>query len=105
MELEEEDGEDQCSDLEKDAQHVALRNMSSPEEVKDLVGATKYFNWIREKETANKVVKAKKSVLCKKKCQFIKRLLCRWSAVQIWMLLVTRITCLVMMRVVERMRR
>jgi len=80
MELEEEDGEDQYSDLEKDAQHVALRNMSSPEQVKDLLVATKYFNWIRE-EAANNVVKAKKSVLCKKKCQFINRLLYRWSTV------------------------
>jgi hypothetical protein len=38
--------------------------MSSLEQVKkDLVGATKYLNWIRDKEDANKVVKAKKSVM------------------------------------------
>jgi alpha-galactosidase len=60
---EEEDGEDQCSQLEKDAHDVDLRNMSSLEQVKDLVRATKYLNWIRENETANKVVKAKKSVM------------------------------------------
>ena len=72
---EEEDGEDQCSDWEEDAkmeservdsestrmetphednvvvEDLAIMNMSSPEQVKkDLVGATKYLNWVREKE-------------------------------------------------------
>jgi hypothetical protein len=37
--------DDQCSELEKDAQIMILQIMSSPEQVKkDLVGATKYLN-------------------------------------------------------------
>jgi len=72
---EEEDGEDQCSDWEEDAQmeseradsestgmetphednvvveDLAIMNMSSPEQLKkDLVGATKYLHWVREKK-------------------------------------------------------
>jgi len=75
METEEEkDGEDQCSDWEEDAKmeseradsestrietphednvvvdDLAIMNMSSPEQVKDLIGATKYLHWVREKE-------------------------------------------------------
>jgi alpha-galactosidase len=56
--------DDQCSELEKDAQITIPQIMSSLGQVKkDLVGATKYLNWIRDKEGANKVVKAKKSVM------------------------------------------
>ena len=29
---------------------LAIMNMSSPEQVKDLAGATKYLHWVREKE-------------------------------------------------------
>ena len=72
---EKEDGEDQCSDWEKDAkieservdsestrmethhednvvvEDLAIINMSSLEQVKkDLIGATKHLHWVREKE-------------------------------------------------------
>ena len=77
---------------------LAIMNMSSPEQVKDLIGATKYLHWVREKE-------APIQKLVMKKCLFKKRLLYKRNKVQIWMILVTRITCLVMMRAVERMRR
>jgi hypothetical protein len=56
--------DDRCSELEKDAQITIPQIMPSPEQVKkDLVGATKYLIWIRDKEGTNKVVKAKKSVM------------------------------------------
>jgi hypothetical protein len=49
-------GDDQSIDF---AQYL-----SSPEQVeKDVVGCTKYLNWIRDKEGGNKVVKAKKSIM------------------------------------------
>ena len=78
---------------------LAIMNMSSPEQVKkDLIGATKYLHWVREKE-------APIQKLVMKKCLFKKRLLYKRNTVLIWMIPVTRITCLVMMRAVEGMRR
>ena len=77
---------------------LAIMNMSSPEQVKNLVGATKYLHWVREKEAPVQKLVMQEEVSIHEEAPVQKE---HGSD----MIPVTRITCLVMMRAMERMRR